>query len=148
MKVAKTYWYKVVVMLVSIATTSIVLNEFAKLINHFLKINYNTAFEFCMVIGMLIFQFLFIYKKHWQLQLNYYYSVLVVSLFGSIMLIPLLIANQFFILIDAVNIIYFFCVVVIMFLIHKHKVTQLQLPFYLSYTWVLYRLFILIFILY
>ncbi len=141
-----TYWIKWLIMLVSIIVTAFSLNQYAKTIQHLLKINYNWQFEFWMVIGMLFFQFIFLYKKNTPIQFNYYYKMLLVSLLGSILLWPLLVINFYKPQTDLVNVFYFFAVVIIMFFVHKKIVKQLQLPFYISYTWVIYRFLILIFI--
>jgi hypothetical protein len=99
-----------------------------------------------MVLGMLVFQYPFIYKKEWGLKLAYYFNMLLVSLLGSLLLWPLLITNRFYTCGDMVNLFYFFAVVAIMFFVHQQRVAKLLLPVYISYTWVLYRCIILIFI--
>jgi hypothetical protein len=99
-----------------------------------------------MVTGMLGFQYPFIYQKKWDVKLDYFFKMLLVSLLGSIMLWPLLFANQHAILHDIINIGYFFTIVTIMFFVHKKIVTKMPLPFYLSYTYILYRFIVLLFI--
>lgn len=130
-----------------IAITAFTLSRYALLIEHLLAIKYNWVFELCMVIGMLFFQYPFIYKKSWAVKLDYYFNMLLVSAMGSVVLWPLLIANRFYTCGDTVNLIYFFAVVLFMFIEHKRRVAKLSLPVFISYTWVLYRLIILIFIL-
>jgi Ca2+/Na+ antiporter len=147
MQVLKTTYYKIAVSLVSIIVTAFTLSRYALLIQHLLKIQYNWLFELCMVIGMLFFQFPFIYKKSSAVKLDYYFNLLLVSLMGAFLLWPLLILNRFYACNDMTNIIYFFAVVLLMFFEHKRRVAALSLPVFISYTWVLYRLIILIFIL-
>ena len=72
--------------------------------------------------------------------------MLLVSLLGSVILWALLLVNKYAILNDTINIGYFFIVVLIMFFVHKNIVTKMQLPNYLSYTYILYRFIILLFI--
>jgi len=96
---------------------------------------------------MLFFQYPFIYKKSWSVKLAYYYNMLLVSLMGALLLWPLLIINQFDACGDTVNLVYFFAVVLCMFFEHKRRVAKLSLRVFISYTWVLYRCIILIFIL-
>lgn len=103
-------------------------------------------FELCMVTGMLLFQYPLIYKKPLSLKLDYYYNMLLVSLMGSFLLWPLVLVNTIYFRNDYMNIIYFFMVVLFMFFEHKRRVAKLLLPVYISYTWVLYRLVILFFI--
>lgn len=134
-------------MLLCVAVTAFTLSKYAFLIQHLLRIKYNWQFELAMVVGMLFFQFPFIYKFSFDSKLKYYYNMLLVSLIGSILLWPLLIINHFYACTDVLNLIYFFGVVIIMFFNHKKRVKKLALPTYLSYTWILYRFIILIFIL-
>lgn len=129
-----------------IVITAFTLSKYAKLIQHLLSIEYNWQFEIRMVLGMLIFQYPFIHKKTWSIKLDYFFKMLLASLVGSAMLWPLLLANSYVHFSDTINIIYFFAVVTIMFFIHKNIVTKMKLPFYLSYTYILYRFIILLFI--
>jgi hypothetical protein len=147
MKVVKTTYFKIGMMLLCIAVTAFTLSRYAILIQHLLKIQYNWQFELFMVLGMLFFQYPFIYKNTGKLKLEYYFNMLLVSLMGSVLLWPLLIVNHFEYCVDLINIIYFFAVVWVMFWEHKRIVAKLSLPVFISYTWVLYRLIILIFIL-
>jgi hypothetical protein len=146
MKFLNSISFKIVAIFICIVATTFTLSQYAKLIQHLLKINYNWQFELFMVLGMLVFQYPFIYKKEGGLKLGYYYNMLLVSLLGSLLLWPLIIINHFYTCGDTVNLIYFFTVVAIMFFVHKQRVAKLLLPVYISYTWVLYRFIILIFI--
>ena len=138
---------KIAAMLVCIAVTALTLHQYAKLIRHLLTIKYNWQFELLMVTGMLFFQYPFIYKNTWSLKLEYYFNMLLVSLMGAVLLFPVLALNQYSNYTDTFNLLYFFAVVLIMFFVHKRIVAKLGLPVLVSYTWVLYRIFILIFIL-
>lgn len=132
--------------LISIPVTTIVLSRFAALIEHLLSLHYNWQFELCMVICQIVFQSLFILKRKSRL-LPYALQLLKVSLLGSALLIPLVLVSHWFDLADIQKLLYFFTVAGIMFFVHKGMVKRLQLPWYLSYTWVGYRIIILIFIL-
>jgi hypothetical protein len=134
-------------LLICIAVTAFTLSRYAGLIKHLLKIKYNWQFELLVVLGMLFFQYPFIYKNTCALKLEYYFNMLLVSLMGSLLLWPLLIVNHYYICADTTNLLYFFAVVLFMFFEHKRRVAALQLPVFISYTWVLYRVIILIFIL-
>lgn len=142
----ETNIFKIVVMFFSICIISITLSLYASFIHHLISINYNWLFELCMVTGMLLFQYPLIYKKPLSLKLDYYYNMLLVSLMGSFLLWPLVLVNTIYFRNDYMNIIYFFMVVLFMFFEHKRRVAKLLLPVYISYTWVLYRLVILFFI--
>ena len=145
MQYQSTY-FKIAMIFICIAVTSFTLSQYATLIRHLITITYNWQFELGMVTGMLFFQYPFIYKKNRGQKLEYYYNMLLVSLLGSLLLIPLLLLNHFYNCSDATNIACFFSVVLLMFFEHKRRVAKLQLPWYISYTWVLYRFIILLFI--
>jgi hypothetical protein len=142
-----TSGFKIAVMVICVAMTAITLNQYAQLIQHLITIKYGWRFELCMITGMLFFQYPFIYKKSRSLKLDYYFNMLLVSLIGSALLFPLLVLNFYSDYSDTLNLLYFFTVVLVMFLIHKKRVAALGLPVVISYTWVLYRAIILIFIL-
>lgn len=139
--------FKIATIIFCIAVTALILNQYAQLIQHLITIKYDWRFELFMVIGMLFFQYPFIYKKGWSLKLDYYFNMVLVSFFGAILLIPLLVLNHYSNYNDTFNVIYFFAVVLVMFFDHKRRVAKLNLPVLISYTWVLYRIIILIFIL-
>ena len=147
MKYLSSIPFKIFAIVCSIIITACTLSEYAKLVQHLISIKYNWQFEFFMVIGMLIFQYPFLIKKNNLLKLNYYYNMLLVSLMGSVLLWPLLLIIRVYRTTDMINLLYFFGVVLIMFLEHKRRVTKLLLPAYISYTWVLYRFIILVYIL-
>lgn len=130
-----------------IGITAFTLSEFAKLVQPLFKMGYDWKFELCMVIGQLLFQLPFIYKSSFLLKQEYFLNMLLVSLMGSLLLWPLLAVNYFYTLSIAANIFCFSGIVLFMFMEHKRRVDTLALPKYISYTWVLYRLIILIFIL-
>ena len=138
---------KLTVAFLAVAFISFTLSRYALLVQHLLSIRYSSIFEICMVIGMLLFQFILIYKKSRKLILDYFANVLTVSVIGSLLLLPLIVINHVFPLSDLLNICYFFLVVLYMFFEHKKRVSVIGLPTYLSYTWVLYRVIILAFIL-
>ncbi len=133
-------------MLIYIGVAAVVLSSFALLIQPVLRIQYNWIFELAMIAGQLIFQFPFLHGKPWSLKITYYQNMLLVSFMGAVLLIPLLLLNYFYTCSLIINISYFFAVVSLMFLEHRRRVHQLQLPWYLCYTWVLYRIIILYFI--
>jgi hypothetical protein len=142
----KIIFVKIISIILSVVITTFTLSHYSILIQHLLSIKYNWQFELFMVLGMVFFQYLFIYSKNWSKKLDYFFKLLLVSLLGSVLLWPLILVNTNTHFSDAINIGYFFCVVTIMFFVHKNIVTKMQLPFYLSYTYILYRFIILLFI--
>lgn len=137
---------KIIVILICIMVTAFTLSRYAVLIGHLLRIRYNGWFELAMIIGMILFQFPFLRKRSTALKLEYYFCMLLVSLMGSLLIWPLLLLNHFFPYGDIMNIGWFFTVVAIMFFTHKKVVSRLHLPNFLSYTWMGYRLIVLLLI--
>ncbi len=125
---------------------SFVLAEYVRGVSHLVSIDYNNKVELIVVFGQIAFQFLFIWKQNREKQLNYLFNLMIVSLIGALLLLPFLIWKHFYFSSDFVTVIYFFLVVSVMFFDHKRRVKQLGLPWYLSYTWVLYRCIILLLI--
>lgn len=71
--------------------------------------------------------------------------MLLVSLFGSVLLWPLILLNHCLQIGDTEIILNFFAVVLLMFFEHKRRVSKLLLPAFISYTYVLYRVIIFTF---
>ena len=136
----------ITVSLTCITVTAYVLSRFAILIQHLLRIHYDWRFELLMVTGQLLFQLPFILKFPLIQKLDYFLNMLLISFMGSVLLAPLLILNHYSRMGDIFNLGWFFSVVLFMFVVHRHRVKVLQMPFYISYTWVLYRALILLFI--
>ena len=139
--------FKLASIAVCTTITAFTLNRFALLIQHLIKLKYNWQFELCMITGMVLFQYPFIYKKSSHLKVDYYFVLLLISLLGAVLFWPLLLINLFYKLNDVINLSYFFAVVLMLFFIHKEAVAKLSLPGILSYTWIFYRFIILLFIL-
>lgn len=100
-----------------------------------------------ITIGQLVFQGLLIYKLDKKTILNYFGNVMTISLMGSLLLLPLLIINWSVQISETILLIWFGITVLLMFLEHKRRVKLLKLPSYLTYTWVVYILLILLTIL-
>ncbi|KAF2513431.1 thiol-disulfide oxidoreductase DCC family protein [Flavobacterium foetidum] len=103
--------------------------------------------ETFLAFGQIVFQSLFLMKFDKQTIINYAGNIMTVSLMGSLILIPILFLSQFVQLPEMIILGWFGITVFIMFLEHFRRVKILKLPFYLSYTWILYRIIALIFIL-
>lgn len=103
--------------------------------------------EVTLALGQIVFQSLFLLKFDKQTILNYAGNIMTVSLMGSLILSPILILSNFILLPKIFVLGWFGVTVLIMFLEHFRRIKILKLPFYLSYTWILYRILALILIL-
>ena len=102
--------------------------------------------EFLICGGQIVVQgvvILFVKKKQC---VHYLGNMMTISLGGALLLTPMLFislwvhSNIFFLM-------YFMAIVALMFLEHMRRVKLLELPFFISATWVLYRLLVLLIIL-
>lgn len=100
----------------------------------------NLTKEIVMCSGQLVWQgsiILFFIRKKIHL---YLFNMITVSLLGSIVLLPILfIDTQPFITIE-IKVVFFLFVVGLMIIEHARRVKKLQLPVYLTITWVCYRI--------
>lgn len=132
---------------VAIAFTAWSLSIYAYYLQRFIAVRYSFWFELAMVLGQLLFQTLFILKRPWRLKLHYYLHLITVSFMGSVLLWPVIGWQAVWPLRDTLALGYFFCVLVFMFFEHKRRLHLVGLPVYLSFTWLLYRGLILLYIL-
>lgn len=137
--------YRIIYIIFSILFTGLILFKFSGLIPELPK---STILrELIIAFGQIIFQILFL--KHFSKKqiLNYIGNLMSVSLFGSIIIIPLLIINSFINCPEIIIILYFASTVIIMFYEHYRRINLLKLPLFLCYTWIIYRLIALLIIL-
>ena len=125
--------------------TTITLFYFSEMISTLPKTN--IARELLLAVGQMFFQSLFLFKKDHKTILNYLGNLMTVSLMGSILLMPLLFLNSIITIPETLILVWFGVIVGLMFLEHFRRIKILELPNYLSITWVVYRLIALIFIL-
>lgn len=103
--------------------------------------------EAALAFGQIFFQSLFLLKFNKKIIMNYAGNLMTVSLMGSLILVPMLIVNQFANVPKILVLGWFGITVFIMFMEHARRIKILKLPFYLSYTWIFYRILALFFIL-
>lgn len=139
--------FRIAYSLFAVVFTACVLNYYSGYLQQFISIRYSFWFELMMVLGQLVFQSLILWHKPFSVKVRYCLQLLTVSLLGSLLLLLFIGLRQWVVWNAYVALGYFLCVVVFMFLEHKRRVALLKLPWFLSYTWLLYRSLILIFIL-
>lgn len=129
----------------ALTITTFILFGFSNLITSLPKTN--ILREVILAFGQLVFQSLFLLKLDQKTIINYAGNVMTVSLMGSLLLVPILILNQFINLPHLIVLGWFGITVCIMFAEHFRRIKILKLPLYLSYTWVIYRVIALLLIL-
>jgi len=102
--------------------------------------------ESLLTFGQLIFQSIFLLKLDKKVVFNYIGNLMTVSLMGSLLLIPILLLNTIINIPENGLLIWFGLTVFIMFIEHYRRIKILELPTYLSYIWVVYRMIVLLII--
>lgn len=139
------YKYRIFYIVFAILMTALTLFNYSELISDLPKGNFNT--ELILAFGQILFQSLFLFKFDRKIILNYAGNLMTVSLFGSLILTPILILNRFINLPEIIVLGWFGITVFVMFIEHFRRIKLLELPSYLCYTWVIYRIIALIIIL-
>lgn len=137
--------YRFLFILFAISITTIVLFSYSNLILNFPKSS--ATRELILAFGQIVFQVLFLFKFDKKTIVNYSGNLMTVSLAGSLILMPILILSQFIMIPQVIILSWFGAVVLIMFLEHFRRIKLLKLPFFLSFTWILYRIIALFLIL-
>lgn len=137
--------YRMFYILFSILVTMLTLFYFSK--NLSLLAETSIAREAVITTGQLLFQGVLLYQLNNKTILNYLGNLMTVSLMGSLMLLPLLFLKIWFEIPEMIAIFWFGLTILVMFLEHYRRIKLLKLPNYLSYTWVIYRVLILLTIL-
>ena len=125
--------------------TALVLFQYAELIVFLPKATF--VREVLLATGQIGFQALFIRKIDNQKQLNYIGNFITVSIIGSLLLLPIVFLNSYFELNDYFILGWFGLTVNFMIYEHYRRISLLELPKYLTLTWILYRILALVIIL-
>lgn len=137
--------YRIAYIVFAVFVTAFTLFQFSKLVP---QLETPTFYrEILIAIGQLVFQGIFLVKENKKTMINYFGNIITISLIGSLLLVPVLAINTMFNLPFYINVLMFFAIVLFMLLEHIRRIKLLELPKYLSVTWVLYRVFILVIIL-
>lgn len=139
------YKYRFIFIGFALTITTFVLFGFSNLIPNLPKTS--ILREFILAFGQIIFQGLFLFKMDKKTIINYSGNIMTVSLMGSLILVPILILNEFVNLPKFLVLGWFGITVLVMFTEHYRRVKVLKLPFYVCFTWVLYRIIALLLIL-
>lgn len=140
-----SYKYRLIYIGISIIITTFTLFNYSNLIPDVPKSSFSR--EFLVAFGQIIFQIIFLLKLDKRTIINYVGNLMTVSFLGSIMLMPMLVLNQLINLPITLVLIWFRITVLIMFKEHLRRIKILNLPFYLCFTWGLYRIIALLLIL-
>lgn len=139
------YKYRFIFIGFALTITTFVLFGYCNLIQGLPKSSFLR--EAALAFGQIIFQSLFLFKLDKKTVINYAGNLMTVSLMGSLILVPILLLNQLIDIPENLILGWFGITVFIMFIEHFRRIKILKLPYYLCYTWILYRILALFFIL-
>ncbi len=137
--------YRILYILFASIITTLVLYKFSNLVSILPKST--VVRELILALGQIVFQSLFLIKFEKNVLLNYVGNLMTVSLMGSLLLMPILILNSIFNISEIITLAWFVITVLLMLLEHSRRIKLLELPFYLSITWIIYRILALLIIL-
>lgn len=101
--------------------------------------------EWLIAIGQLAFQSMFVFFSRKDRMLHYFGHLMTISMMGALLLIPAIIFRNIFPAVhEEIYIGYFAIPVCIMLWQHIRRVKILELPYYLTITWILYCVILLI----
>lgn len=140
--------YRLAYLALSAILTAMILSSYSRLLHGVVPAS-NPSREYMIAAGQIFFQanILLAFKPTKKLLFDYLGNMMTVSLIGSLLLLPLLILNHYTSIHPFLAPGWFFAVVLYLFLLHRRRVGYIQAPVLLSYTWVLYRVIVLLIIL-
>ena len=143
------YFWRFAYIALAWISCSLVLSAYTARLTPFL--NYQGLMREILVCGFqMVFQgaILIAAKRHNRKAIfNYLGHVITVSLMGALALLPMLMASTCIAINPFLLLGYFMLVVLFMTFEHMRRVKLTQMPFYLTYTWIIYRILILLLIL-
>ncbi len=140
--------YRILYLALSAAVTSTILLHYSALLQDMIPAS-NLYREYAICFGQIFFQgsLLAATRLKKETCFDYFGNMMTVSLIGSLLLLPVWFLSRFITLPDPFSLAWLVAVVVFMFLQHRKRVRSINAPAWLSYTWLLYRALVLLFIL-
>lgn len=139
--------YRVSYILICCLITSVVIGKYSIMLSPIIPAG-SVGREFLICGGQILFQMLMLIGKPRNKVITYLGNIMTISLAGSILLLPVFVIQSFVTEMSALACAaWFMMVVTLMLAEHLRRVRLLDFPTYLSVTWVLYRVIVLILIL-
>lgn len=135
--------YRFLYLLFVVLLSSTVLFHFTKPINAHIGWNNHWGREFMVCLGQIFWQSMVLYKLPKEKLLDYLGNMMTVSLIGTLLLLPMLLINGSS---PIVNLAYFGVVVGFMFFEHIRRCKILNIGWFPSISWLIYRLAVLVII--
>lgn len=129
--------YRIAYLVFASCITAIALHAYSALLPGLKTLGLAT--ELVLATAQIFFQALFIYKYGFKTIVDYAGNLMTVSLFGALLLAPVLVAAAFVPIPQSAALCYFALVAAIMFAEHWRRVDLLRLPKTLCFSWIAYR---------
>jgi hypothetical protein len=139
--------YRIAYILIAALFTGLMVNGFTAALDTELGVNHMGWREYAVCFGQIFWQFAVLSIVRPSKRLAYLGNMSTVSIIGGLLLIPLLLVNQFIDLNWLVLLFGFSAIVGTMFLMHVKRCKRLGLPFIVSISWVLFRTIVLVLVL-
>ncbi len=139
--------YRISYLLFTWVITSLIITSYATYINSLLELRNSFGREFLICGGQLLWQGAFVYSCLRDRRMEYLGNMMTISLGGALLLLPGMWILSAFGAQPIVFACWFLVVATLMLAEHIRRVRLLQAPAWLSATWVLYRILVLILLL-
>lgn len=140
-----SFKYRILYLLFAIGVTTVVLYQCAALIPQLPPNSY--ARELMLATGQILFQGVFLIGFDKKTILNYFGNLMTVSLFGCLLLAPVILLSKVIEINSFIVLIWFGITVLAILREHYRRIALLKLPKFLTFTWILYRVIALLLIL-
>ena len=139
------YKYRFLYLTFASIITTLVLYNYSYLIPFLPKVSIGR--ELLLTLCQMVFQGVFLINQKRERILNYLGNLMTVSLIGSLLLLPILLVSIFIKIPETLSLVWFVTTVFLMLFEHYRRIKILELPFHLTFTWVVYRIIALLLIL-
>lgn len=129
-----------------VGVSGFALSSVAHIVDRYLAVRYGFWLESFFVVAQVGFQWMFMPTSPWKLRQQYAVVALSVSMAGSLMLLPLLAFHRWHGAQPVFALAYFFAIVLVIFGIHHREIRRGGYPAHLTWTWLLYRTLLLVFL--
>jgi len=139
--------YRTAYIIFSILFTGLVLNQFVQVISLHFGYEHIWYIEYLVALGQIPWQLavVMMLKKKAKVW-DYLGNMVTVSNIGALLLVPIILFYQYFLVSPFLIIAWFMLVVVFMFVEHIRRCHLIDLPWMMSFSWVLYRVLVLLLI--
>jgi hypothetical protein len=123
--------------------SSVIINKYSVKLNEIIGQKSNLTRELIMCFGQIVWQYVFLKQLIKAKMIDYLGNMITVSMIGTLLLLPMLLLGGIFDLNGYCYIIYFMLVVGIMLIEHMRRCKILEIGYWPTISWLLYRMIFL-----